>query len=44
VTYTGKAADRAQALGVESVDAGWEREDDLVLAWVLARGGRLPED
>ena len=41
VTYQGKAAARADALGVEGVDAGWEYADGFVLAWTVARGGKL---
>ena len=41
VTYLGKAAELADALGVEGVDAGWEFSDGFVLAWAAARGGRL---
>jgi phosphopantetheinyl transferase (holo-ACP synthase) len=41
VTCQGKAADRAQALGVEVVEAGWTYADRFVLAWAFAKGGRL---
>lgn len=43
VRYLNAAAPRADALGVESVEAGWILRGDLVLAWVIARGARLPE-
>jgi len=37
------AAARAGLLGVEALHAGWRREGDLVLAWALAAGARLPD-
>lgn len=44
VTYRGQAAARAAALGVRAVRAGWRREGDIVIAWTLAEGARLPTD
>ncbi len=44
VAYRGKAAERADALGVRAVRAGWRRDDDIVIAWALAEGARLPTD
>lgn len=43
VHYANAAAPRAAALGVEAIEAGWVQRGELVLAWVVARGARLPE-
>lgn len=43
VGYRGAAKARAADLNVSRISAGWEREGDLVLAWVEARGGFLPD-
>lgn len=41
LAYRGSAEERASALGVTHLRAGWEVQGDLVLAWVGAHGGRL---
>lgn len=43
VRYLNAAAPRAHELGVEAVDAGWQRSGEFVMAWVLAKGARLPD-
>lgn len=41
VAYKERLQERAAALGVREVRAGWERRGDLVLAWVEAVGGAV---
>jgi phosphopantetheinyl transferase (holo-ACP synthase) len=43
VRYLNAAAPRAHELGVATVDAGWQRSGEFVLAWVYAKGARLPK-
>lgn len=42
IEWRGPCAERAAALGVREVRAAWQLGDELALAWVEARGGRLP--
>lgn len=43
IAYREGAATRAAALGAGALHAGWRRDGDLVLAWVLAAEARLPD-
>ena len=42
VRYLNAAAPRAEELGVATIEAGWQRSGEFVLAWVYAKGARLP--
>lgn len=43
VRYLNAAAPRAAELGVTEIEAGWERSGEFVMAWVYAKGARLPD-
>lgn len=45
VSYAGRLEERARALGVREVHAGWTRvEGDVIVAWVRAVDAREPEE
>lgn len=45
VSYAGRLEERARALGVRELRAGWTRiEDDVIVAWVQAVDARAPDE